>query len=100
MSINVMQLQPLTAAAGKQSDFSFAPDATRDYTISTVGASDSRMVVFEERDGEPRHLVSGDDSGTENNVTLKPKLVKGRNYIIRVRVNYVSAPAGVGLLVY
>lgn len=99
-AINVMELQHLDAAAGQQRDFQFAPDSTRDYTVTTVGESDCRIVVFEMRANEPRHLVSDDDSGTDSNVVLKTKLVQGRQYIIRVRVNFVSAPAGVGLLVY
>jgi hypothetical protein len=45
-------------------------------------------------------LISADDSGSEANVNLKVKLVQGRAYIIRVRVNFVSGAAGVGLLIY
>jgi hypothetical protein len=57
-------------------------------------------VVFEERDGKPRHLASRDDSGEESNATIKVKMVKGRHYVIRVRVHYVMSPDGVGLLVF
>jgi hypothetical protein len=98
--IGVMQLQHLGIATGQQRDFQFTPEATREYTVTTVGTSDSRVVVFEMRGNEPRHLVSDDDSGQDANVLLKTKLVKGRDYIIRVRLNFVSAPAGVGLLIY
>jgi hypothetical protein len=99
-AIGAMQLQSLNATPGQQTDFRFVPDATREYTIATVGEADTRLVVFEERDDEPRHLVSGDDSGTESNVTLKAKLVKGRIYFIRARVNFSASPSGVGLIVY
>jgi hypothetical protein len=98
--IGVMQLQHLDVAAGQQRDFQFVPDATREYTVTTVGTSDCRVVLFEMRASEPRHLVSDDDSGQDANVLLKTKLVKGSNYIVRVRVNFVSSPAGVGLLIY
>ena len=97
--IGAMQLERVDAGAGEQRDFAFEPKATRDYRIQTVGESDCRVVVFEERDGEPRHLVSDDDSGDDANVTLTAKLVKGRRYIIRVRVNFVTSPDGVGLLI-
>jgi hypothetical protein len=98
-AISVMQVQALGAEAGQQRDFTFSPHATREYTVGTVGQSDCRLVVFEMRDGEPRHLASTDDSGADANAALKVKLVQGRDYIIRVRVNFVSAPAGAGLLV-
>jgi hypothetical protein len=98
--IAVMQLQTLDIATGQQKDFTFSPGETRDYTIGTVGQADCRVVVFEQRDGEPRHLVSDDDSGTDTNVALKTKLIKDRTYIIRVRVNFITKPANSALLVY
>jgi len=98
-SISVMHLERLDAAAGQQRDYLFAPEATREYKIGTIGESDCRVVIFEIRDNEPRHLVSGDDSGSESNVAIKTKLVKGRKYLVRVRVNFVTSPDGVGLLI-
>ncbi len=98
--IAAMQLQALNAAAGQQRDFSFQPDATREYVVGIVGRADCRVVVFEMRDGTPRHLASGDDSGSDENIRLKVKLVKGRDYIIRTRVNFTADPAGAGLLIY
>ena len=38
--------------------------------------------------------------GEETNAILKVKFVKGRRYIIRVRVHYVMSPEGVALLVF
>jgi hypothetical protein len=97
--IAVMQLERLNAMAGEQRDYAFEPEATREYKINTVGESDCRVVVFELRDNEPRHFISEDDSGADVNVSIKTKMVKGRTYIIRVRVNYVTSPDGVGLLI-
>jgi hypothetical protein len=57
------------------------------------------VVIFEVRDDAPRHFVSDDDSGAEANAMIKTKMVKGRTYVIRVRVNFVSSPDGVGLLI-
>jgi hypothetical protein len=98
--IGVMQLEQLDAAAGEQRDYEFVPPATRHYTIQTVGESDSKLIVFEERDGKPRYLAGKDDSGQEGNACLNIKLIQGRRYIIRVRVVYLAAADGVGLLVF
>ena len=57
-------------------------------------------MVFEEREGTPRHFAAEDDSGLDSNATLKVKLVKGRRYIIRVRIHYITSPDGVGLLIH
>jgi len=98
--ISAMQFERLDAVAGQQRDYVFEPSATRDYTIQTIGESDIKVVVFEERDGMPRHLAAEDDSGLDSNLTIKTKLIKGRRYIIRVRVHYVTSPDGVGLLIH
>ena len=98
--ISVMQLERLDAVAGQQRDFMFDSQATREYTVRTVGASDCKVVIFEERDAKPRYLSGEDDSGEEANAVIKVKMIKGRRYIIRVRVHYVMSPDGVGLLLF
>lgn len=97
--IRLMQVERLDSAPGRQSDFSFAPDATRKYRIQTVGEGDCLLVVFEVRGGEPRHMIAQDDSGIDENLSFRVKLVKGRKYILRVRVNFTNEGEGVGLLV-
>jgi hypothetical protein len=97
--IAVMQFERLDSTPGKQSDYEFRPDATRKYRIQTVGEADCLLVVFEVRDGEPRHFVAQDDSGADENLSMKVKMVKGRTYILRVRVNFVNSTQGVGLLI-
>lgn len=97
--IGVMQLQRIDATAGSQSDFQFKPDATRKYKVQTLGDCDCKLVIFEVRDAEPRHLVAQDDSGSDANASIKIKLVKGRTYVMRVRVNFAASPDGLGLLV-
>jgi hypothetical protein len=74
--------------AGGQADFAIAPRATRKYEMRTVGESDSKMVLFEERDGEPRYLAGDDDSAADRNATIKARLVRGRRYLLRVRLHY------------
>jgi hypothetical protein len=100
VAIAPLQLERLDALAGQQRDYVFEPMATREFTVRTVGDSDSKIVIFEERDGEPRHFAAADDSGLEANAAIVAKFVKGRRYIIRVRVHYIMSPDGVGLLVH
>lgn len=97
--IRVMEVKPLASAIGAQTDFVFEPRATRNYAIRTVGTSDSRLVVFVERDGQPRHFAAADDSGTDTNAEIVSKLVKGERYFIRVRNHFSQAPDGPGLLI-
>ncbi|MFI2433189.1 M12 family metallopeptidase [Streptomyces sp. NPDC018693] len=77
---------PLSLGPGEQADFAVEPPETREYTIGTFGASDCVVVAFEERDGEPRFLVGQDDAGTPHNAALRARLVKGRRYVLRVRL--------------
>jgi hypothetical protein len=97
--IGILQLERLPSTPGAQTDFEFRPDATRKYKVQTVGEADCRVVIFEVRDGVPRHHIADDDSGVDDNLKIKVKMVKGRTYIIRARVNFVNSPAGVALLV-
>ncbi|GGQ76588.1 M12 family metallopeptidase [Streptomyces asoensis] len=76
----------LSLAPGEQADFTVEPRETREYTVATFGASDSMAVLFEERDGEPRFLAGHDDGGTAHNATIRARLVKGRRYVVRVRL--------------
>ena len=77
---------PLRLGAGEQADFGIAPPETRDYTVGTVGESDTVVAVFEEIDGEPRYLCAGDDGGAPHSAQVRVRLVKGRNYFVRVRL--------------
>ncbi|MFD5258045.1 M12 family metallopeptidase [Streptomyces bobili] len=77
---------PLSLAAGGQADFTVEPPETREYSFGTFGDGDSVVVVFEERDGEPRFLAGRDDGGTPHNATIRVRLVKGRRYFVRVRL--------------
>ncbi len=77
---------PLRLGPGEQADFAIEPTQTREYAVGSFGDSDTVVVVFEERDGEPRFLAGQDDGGTPHNATLKVRLVKGRRYFVRVRL--------------
>ncbi|MFF4559711.1 M12 family metallopeptidase [Streptomyces sp. NPDC001435] len=77
---------PLRLGPGEQADFAVEPPETREYTVGTFGDGDGVVVVFEERDGEPRYLCGRDDGGAPHNATIKVRLVKGRRYFVRVRL--------------
>ncbi|WEO94035.1 M12 family metallopeptidase [Streptomyces sp. FXJ1.172] len=77
---------PLGLGPGEQADFSVEPPETRDYTVGTFGDADTVLVVFEERDGEPRFLAGHDDGGAPGNAAVRVRLVKGRRYVVRVRL--------------
>lgn len=98
-NIQVMRLEALPAEIGAQAAFTFVPEDTRVYRIQTVGQSDMRVVVFEERDGQPRHHISEDDSGADANLMIVTKLIAGRPYVISTRTNFVDSRDGVGLLI-
>ncbi|MFQ3561360.1 M12 family metallopeptidase [Streptomyces gramineus] len=78
---------PLGLGPGGQADFAVEPPETREYSVGTFGACDSVVVVFEERDGEPRYLAGHDDGGTARNALIGVRLVKGRHYVVRVRLH-------------
>ncbi|MER7931032.1 M12 family metallopeptidase [Streptomyces sp. NPDC093272] len=78
---------PLGLGPGGQADFAVEPPETREYSVGTFGACDSVVVVFEERDGEPRYLAGHDDGGTAHNALVGVRLVKGRRYVVRVRLH-------------
>ncbi|MFB9464741.1 beta-glucuronidase AbsR1 [Streptomyces cinereospinus] len=77
---------PLGLGPGGQADFVLEPPQTRAYTVAAFGDSDTVVVVFEERDGEPRYLAGQDDGGTPGNAAVRARLVKGRRYFVRVRL--------------
>ena len=47
-----------------------------------------RMVLFEDENGEPKYRTADDDSGEDYNANIRVKLVKGRRYILRIRLYY------------
>jgi len=79
---------PLSIAPGGQSNFVIRPTATRRYDIRTFGASDTVIVLFEDDHGDLRYLAGDDDSGEAFNARLQVKLLKGRKYVLRVRLYY------------
>jgi hypothetical protein len=67
------------------SAFMFIPDATRDYTVQTVGPAVVKLVLFEARYDEPSYLIAADGFASTDDTRLRKKLVSGRDYILRAR---------------
>ena len=83
---NSMNIEP-----GEQRNFKFKPKRSRSYTIQTIGEMDTVMVLFEKSNNEEIQIAGDDDSGTAANARIKMKLIKGREYIIRIRLFYKAA---------
>jgi len=83
--------------AGEQVDFVIHPRYSREYIIQTFGRLDTVMVLFEEIDGAPVYYEGDDDSGTGLNAKIEARLMRGRTYILRIRL-YFAEQAGEGAL--
>ncbi len=86
--LQVHHSMPIKAASGKQDDFIFIAPTTKKYTFQTIGDLDTVMVISEKAKKENYYLAGDDDSGTENNAKIKLPLIKGREYLINIRVMY------------
>lgn len=89
------KLEPFASAAlpsgpKAQANFAISPPSSRDYEIGTFGAADTVAVLFEKVDGKLRYVAGDDDGGTERNARIKARLFKGREYVLRVRVNWAG----------
>lgn len=83
-----MEAEKLSLAAGEQVNFALNPRSSREFAIHTFGASDTVMVLFEDDDGDMRFIDGDDDSGSDRNASLKVRLLKGRRYVLRLRLYY------------
>jgi hypothetical protein len=84
---------PVSLAPGQQVDYAVTPAATRTYTISTFGESDTVLGLFEDVNGELRFVDGDDDSGEDRNAKIRVKLFKDRNYVVRLRCYYSNQSA-------
>lgn len=83
-----------------QASFAISPPSSRKYEIGTFGAADTVAVLFEKVDGKLRYVSADDDSGEERNAHFTHKLFKGREYVLRVRVNWVGEAGGASVMVW
>jgi hypothetical protein len=84
------QSVPLSLKAGEQADFVFEPAASRVYQLATFGTADTVIVLFEDDRGRMRYLKGDDDSGTDRNARVSMKLLRGRRYVLRVRLYWAG----------
>jgi hypothetical protein len=84
---------------GEQVDFVLEPTSSRKYTISTRGASDTLLALFEEIGKQPRYLTADDDSGEDRNASITHKLFAGRRYHVRLRLYYPGQSGTTSVLV-
>ncbi|MBC7865712.1 MAG: hypothetical protein IAF38_22250 [Bacteroidia bacterium] len=89
----------INAGTGGQSDFIFTAPSTKKYTFQTVGKLDTVMVISEKTKTETYYMAGDDDSGLEKNAKIALPLVKGRNYLVNVRVMYAPADQSGSLVV-
>lgn len=91
--LKVFRSEMLSLAPAEQKNFVIRPDATRTYTIQTFGEADTVIVLFEDQNGDLKYVAGDDDSGTNTNASLRVRLYKNRQYVLRIRL-YFNYSAG------
>lgn len=87
------EAEKLSLAPAEQVNFVIKPASTGRYQIQTFGASDTVVVLFENNNGTLEHFAADDDSGWSRNASLNVRLVRGRTYVLRLRL-YSSQASG------
>jgi len=98
--LKLSESQPLDIKPGEQKNFVFKPTRSRKYKIETFGTLDTVMVLFEKNGTEEIYLAGDDDSGTDYNSKIHTRLIKGREYIIRLRLYYADAEGTGSLMIF
>lgn len=98
--LKAFESQRLLIGPGDQLDLAIRPSYTRDYVIATFGDSDTVMVLFERRDGEPSYIDGDDDSGWQRNARIVQRLHRGHEYILRVRLYYAQIAGQTAVFMY
>jgi hypothetical protein len=93
-----LQSATVSEGPGEQVSFAISPPASRRYAIATFGYADTVLVLFEDVGGDLRYLAGDDDSGEERNARIEHKLFQGRDYVLRVRVNWAGQSDGVAVM--
>ena len=58
------------------------------------------MVLSEVVDGENQYLSGDDDSGEDRNSSIQIKLLKGKKYIVNIRLYYKTSAGDTCVMVY
>ncbi|AYN68202.1 hypothetical protein D1013_12870 [Euzebyella marina] len=86
--------------AGDQINLEFSPEESRTFTVRTFGNMDTVMVLSEVVDGENQYLSGDDDSGEDRNSSIQIKLLKGKKYIVNIRLYYKTSAGDTCVMVY
>lgn len=98
--LKTFESRKLMIGAGEQVNFRIKPSYSRDYTLQTFGRTDTVMVLFED-DGEDLVYLDGDDdSGWERNARVEVRLIRGREYVVRVRLYYADLSGESALMLW
>jgi len=90
----------LNISAGGQRHFTITPEETRYYQFQTFGTSDTVMILFEDENGQLRYRTGADDSGQDINAFFRIKLIKGRRYVLRIRLYYSDRPGETAVMMW
>lgn len=85
-SLIALKSQALNLMPGEQSNLNVIPRETREYTFSTFGDTDVVMVLFEKRQDGLHYINGNDSSGTDQDASLRVRLNKGTEYVLRIRM--------------
>jgi hypothetical protein len=98
--LKLLRSESLTIAPAEQKNFIIKPTATRDYTIQTFGESDVVMVLFEDQSGDMKYVAGFDDSGTPQNSQIKTRLIRGKRYVLRIRLMAKTTAGDIAVMVW
>ena len=99
-TIKAFHSEVFNLSNGEQENFEFNPKETRNYTIQTFGSMDTVMILSEVVNGENIYVSGDDDSAEDRNSLIKLKLVKGKNYLINLRLYFKSSSGDTCLMVW
>ena len=85
-SLKPMAVDILNVPPTGQVDYLLQPDETRDYTLRTIGAVDTLLVLFRKDGKRSVYMAGSDDSGFDRNAEIITRLEEGQDYILRARV--------------
>jgi hypothetical protein len=100
VELKVAKSELLNIKAGEQKNFIFKPQTSKKYKIETFGTMDTVMVLFERTAAGDIYLAGDDDSGTNFNSKIDTRLIKGREYVIRIRLYYAEREGNGSVMVY
>jgi hypothetical protein len=98
--LNPFASTSLSLAPGQQVDFEIVPELSREYTISTFGALDTVMVLFEQLNGIDHFVAGDDDGGTERNARIVQRLLRGHQYRLSVRLYHADVQGEGAVMVW